>query len=134
YTKDYHFSFNTMIDNRPISAQTADIGLHILTAYSDVHLDYSEHELKMMSMRENNVIVKLPPTTDYLDEMESALKIDSYLRMNSGIALSESIESIKAKKTIESNERKERVTTYLEIALQQAEIYVKSQLLESSRK
>lgn len=134
YTKDYDFSFNTMIDNRPISAQSADIGLHILTAYSDVHLDYSEQELKMMSMRENNVIVKLPPTTDFLDEMESALKIDAYLRMNSGIALSESIESIKAKKTIESNERKERVTTYLEIALQQAEIYVKSQLLESSKK
>ncbi|MEI3612628.1 BREX system P-loop protein BrxC [Pseudogracilibacillus sp. SO30301A] len=134
YSKQYDFSFNTIIDDRPIGTQSHDIGIRVLTAYADVHLDYNDAELKMMSMRENNVIVKLSQTTDYLDEMESALKIDAYLRMNSGTAISQTIEDIKMKKTRESNERKERVTTYLKAALKDAEIFVKSQQLDIAKK
>ena len=134
YSKQYDFSFNTIIDDRPIGTQAHDIGIRILTAFADSHVDYNDEELKMISMRENNIIVKLPQTTDYLDEMESALKIDAYLRLNSGTALSQAIEDIKMKKTRESNERKERVTHYLNLALKEAVIYVKSQQLDINQK
>lgn len=134
YSRYKDFSFNTIIDDRPIGSQAHDIGIRVLTAYADVNMDYGEAELKMMSMRENNVIIKLPHTTDYMDEMENALKIDAYLRMNSGPGISQTIDDIKLKKTRESNERKERVTRQLEEALKQATIFVKSQQLAIAKK
>src|SRR5699024_6620775 len=97
-------------------------------------LNYNEFELKMMTTRENNVIVKLPPDTSYLDEMEEILKIEAYLRLKGGTSASQAIEDIKTRKTRELTERRERVTTFVKEALKYAEIYANSQQLEINNK
>lgn len=134
YSSKYHFSFDAFIDDRPVRSQSNDIGIRILTPYADASLNYNEFELKMMSARENNVIVKLPPDTSYLDEMEEILKIQAYLRVKGGTSASQTIEDIKMRKTREVTERRERVTTFVKEALKHAEVYVNSQQIEIQKK
>jgi len=134
YSSKYHFSFNSLVDNQPISSQLHDLGVRILTPYADTSIDYNPSILKMMSMRENNVIVQLPQDTSYLEEIEEILKIQAYLRLKGGTSVSQAIEDIKMRKTREVTERRERVTTYLMEALKSAEIFVKSHQLNIAKK
>ncbi|HDX9577015.1 TPA: BREX system P-loop protein BrxC [Bacillus pseudomycoides] len=134
YSPKYHFSFNTVIDDRPIGMQTHDIGLKIITPYFDATTELNDAELKMMSMRENNVILRLPHDTSYLDEMTEILKIQAYLKIKSGTAVSQAIEDIKVRKSREVTERKERIRTYVTEALKHANIFVNSQLLDVKEK
>lgn len=134
YSPKHHFAFNAFIDDRPIGTQAHDIGIRILTPYADAAMEYSTSELKMMSMRENNVIFKLPQDASYLEEMEEVLKIQAYLRIKSGTSVSQAIEDIKSRKTREVTERSERITTLLTEALSSAEVFVSSQQLEINRK
>ena len=114
--------------------QTNDIGLKIITPYFDTTTELNDSELKMMSMRESNVILKLPQDTSYLDEMTEILRIQAYLKIKSGTAVSQAIEDIKVRKSREANERKERVHTYVTEALKHAEIFVNSQQLDVKEK
>ncbi|NMA73232.1 MAG: BREX system P-loop protein BrxC [Bacteroidales bacterium] len=134
YSAKYNFDFNAFIDDRPVRTQSSDIGIRVLTPYADASLNYNEYELKMMSARENNVIVKLPADTSYLEEMEEILKIQAYLKLKSGTSASQVIEDIKLKKAREVTERRERVTTFVKEALKDAEIYVNSQILDIQKK
>lgn len=134
YSSRYNFSFNTIIDDRTVGIQTNDIGLKIITPYYQATNDLNQAELKSMSMRETNVILKLPQDTSYLDEMEEILKIQSYLKINSGTAVAQTIEDIKSRKSREVTDRKGRLKTQLTEALKSAEIYVNSQLLEVKEK
>ncbi|CKF00717.1 BREX system P-loop protein BrxC [Bacillus paranthracis] len=134
YSPKYHFSFNTIIDDRPIGMQTNDIGLKIITPYFDATTELNDSELKMMSMRESNVILKLPQDTSYLDEMTEILRIQAYLKIKSGTAASQAIEDIKVRKSREANERKDRVHMYITEALKHAQIFVNSQQLDVKEK
>lgn len=134
YSSQYHFSFNTIIDDRPVGIQTHDIGLKVITPYFDAAAELNASELKMMSIRENNVIVKLPQDTSYLEEMEEILKIQAYLKVKSGTSNSQTIEDIKTRKSREVTDRKERIRTHLTEALKIASIYVNSQALEVKEK
>lgn len=129
YSAQYNFSFNTIIDDRPIGSQSADIGLKIITPDFDAQNDLNDMQLKAASLRESNVILRMPPTTAYLEEMEEVLKIQAYLRLKSGISASQSIEEIKSRKTREITERKNRITVAIHEALRSADLYVNGELL-----
>lgn len=134
YSAKYHFPFNSFIDDRPVRTQSNDIGVRVLTPYADATMDYNSSELKMLSMRENNVILKLPQDTSYLEEMEEILRIQAYLKIKSGTSVSQAVEDIKTRKSREVTERRERVTTYLTEALKNAEVFVNSQQMDINKK
>ncbi len=81
----------------------------------------------MMSARENNLIIKLPQDSSFLEEMENILKIQTYLTRKAGTIQSEEIEEIKIRKSREVAERKDRVVSLLKEALQEADFYVNMQ-------
>ena len=87
-----------------------------------------------MSMRENNLIVKLPNDPTFLDEMEEVLKIETFLRRKGGTSLTQKIEEIKDRKRRELVERKDRVKRLLTEAIENADMYTNSQRLEIKRK
>ena len=134
YSAKYHFAFDAFIDDRLVRTQSNDIGIRILTPYADASMDYNSSELKMMSVRENNVILKLPQDTSYLDEMTEILKIQAYLKVKSGTSVSQAVEDIKTRKTREVTDRRERISTYLTEALKAAEIFVNSQQMDINKK
>ncbi|NMB43453.1 MAG: BREX system P-loop protein BrxC, partial [Clostridiales bacterium] len=134
YNVRYHFDFNKIIDTRYLSSQRHDIGLQIITPYYDAGEELSEQELKMMSARENNLIVRLPADTTFLDEMEEILKIRTYLRQKGGANSTSVIKEIKIRKSGEVTKREERVKTLLIEAIKNAEIYANLQKLDINSK
>lgn len=134
YNVRYHFDFNKIIDTRYVSSQRHDIGLQIITPYYDIGEELSEQELKMMSARDNNVIVRLPADTTFLDEMEEILKIRTYLRQKGGANATSVIEEIKIRKSREVSDREERVRSLLIEALRNADIYANLQKLDIKTK
>ncbi|AOY75381.1 BREX system P-loop protein BrxC [Clostridium formicaceticum] len=134
YNARYHFDFNKIIDDRFLSPQKHDIGLKVITPYYDTGIELTDQELKMMATRENNLILKLPMDTTFLEEMEEVLKIQTYLLRKGGSASTSEIEEIKIRKSREVAERKERVKTLVVEALKSADIYANSQKLDIKSK
>lgn len=135
YSPRYNFPFNQIVDDRFFRGnQGSEIGVKIITPYYDLGSEMTQLMFKEMSQRENNLIVKLPPDTTFLEEMEEVLKIEAYLRKNGGIASTQTMEEIKNRKRNEVSKRKERVKSLLVDALKAAEIYVNSQKLEIKEK
>lgn len=134
YNTRYHFDFNKTIDDRNLSLQKNEIGVKIITPYFDMGKELSELDLKMMSGRESNLIIKLPPDTTALEEMEEIYKIQAYLTRKGGAAVTPEIEEIKIRKTREVSERKERVTVLLIEALKEADFYANSQKINLKSK
>jgi hypothetical protein len=135
YSSKYNFAFNQIVDDRHFRGnQGSDIGLKVVTPFYDTGEELTDNALKLMSARENNLIVKLPNDTAFLDEMEEVLKIDTYLRRKGGTSLNEKIEEIKARKSRELVERKERVKFLLTEAIKNADLYANSQRLDIKEK
>ncbi len=134
YSNRYNFPFNTLIDDRARGTQTSEIGIRILTPYYESGGDLTQQGFKLLSVRENNVIVRLPYDTAFLEEIEEALKIQAYLRVKSGSSVSQVIEDIKTRKAREAGNRLARAKDLLLEGLKTAEIYVNSNLAEIKEK
>jgi len=134
YNARYHFDFNKIIDDRMLSPQKHEIGLKVLTPYYDTGVELNDQELKLMASRENNLIIKLPMDTTFLEEMEEILKIQTYMLRKGGSKSTSAIEEIKIRKGREVTERKERVKNLLIEALKSADIYANSQKLDIKSK
>ncbi|OPX91092.1 MAG: hypothetical protein A4E52_00617 [Pelotomaculum sp. PtaB.Bin013] len=133
YNDRYDFSFNTIIDDRPRGAQKEEIGIRVLTPMY-ARGDVAEPELKAMSMRERNVIVALPSDMSYIDEMEQALQIETYIRRNAGKVSTDTVEDIKTTKTREGKQRVDRCKELIFEALKKADLYVNSNKLDIKEK
>jgi len=128
------FPFNKIVDDRCRGAQTSDIGVKIITANFDLVSTASESEFKLLSSRENNVIINIAREIDYLQEIENVLKIDAFLRVKSGTKSTKAIEDIKNKKSREREERLKRAKFLIEEALKTGEIYANGSLLDIREK
>ncbi|SHJ23476.1 hypothetical protein SAMN05444401_2579 [Clostridium amylolyticum] len=134
YSRRYAFTFNKIVDDRTRGPQTNDIGVKVITANFDLVGASNESELKLLSTRENNVIINIAKDVNYLEEIENVLKIDAYLRVKGGTKSSIAIEDIKAKKSREREERSKRAKFLIEDALRNAEVYVNGSLLDIKEK
>jgi hypothetical protein len=134
YSSKYNFPFNAIIDDRARGQQNNEIGLRIITPYFDSGVDLTHQELKLMSTRENNIILKLSNDTTFLEEIEEILKIQSYLRIKSGKASTQAIEDIKTRKSREVSDRRDRVKILLIEGLKTSEIFANSEFLDIKEK
>lgn len=134
YSSRYHFPFNAYIDELALRQQTHQFGVKIISPYYDGVAEATEAELKLMSMRESNIIVKLSSELAAIEEMEQAKKIDSYLRKVGVSSTSSAVDEIKMRKRRESSERKARVRTLLVEGLKEAQVFVNNQLLSIKAK
>lgn len=122
YNARYNFAFNQIVDDRYYkNNQSADIGVRVITPYSD--REYRPDMLRMLSLQENNVIVNLPNDATFLDEITEALKIGKFITKQ-GVSLAKSFEAIKRAKQDELIEKRQRIRIFLEEAIKNADIYV----------
>ena len=118
----YAFSFNQTVDDRPYkSNQNYDIGVRILTPASEYGGE--ETTLRMMSGQGKEVLVVLPDDRTFMDEIQTYLKIEKFLRLNTSSALSK-YETIKEGKRMEMRERFSNAKLFLIESLKDATIYV----------
>lgn len=133
YSPKRDFSFNKYIDSTSYGLANNEIGIRIITPYNDLD-DMSEQDLRMLSARENNVIIKLANDTTFLEEIESSLKIERYMRLNSALKSNSNIEAIKLVKAGEKNERRERANLLLRELIRTSDIYVNNEKLDIKEK
>lgn len=118
----YNFPYNQKVDDRYFkNNQSADIGVHVITPYSEV--EYKTEMLRMLSVQENNVLVHLPNDATFLDEITEALKISKFITKQ-GTTLAKTFESIKRAKQDELIEKKQRIRIFIEEAVKYADLYV----------
>ncbi|MEB1807291.1 MAG: BREX system P-loop protein BrxC [Bacillaceae bacterium] len=134
YSTRHQFSFNKYIDSLAIHQQGHPFGVKVITPYFEGISALHEAELKSMSQRENNLIIKLPPDTTVIEELEQAKKIDFYLIKTGGTTFTSSFEYIKLRKRTESINRKKRAKTLLIEGLKDADFYVNNQALKVKSK
>ncbi|MBQ5659185.1 MAG: BREX system P-loop protein BrxC, partial [Peptococcaceae bacterium] len=128
----YAFAFNQYIDEKLYKQnQNYEISLKILTPDSDERGD--ETRLRMLSGRNNWVLVVMPEDRTFMDEMRLSLQIEKFLRMDatSGIA---KFEEIKDAKRREMSERKTAARLFLEEALKEAVIYTNGDKVQTNSK
>ena len=77
----YAFGFNQLVDDKPYKAgQSHDITLKILTPNSDEISD--EVTMRMLSAQSRCVLVVLPDDRTFLDEIQSSLQIEKFIRFD----------------------------------------------------
>ncbi len=134
YNTRYHFDFNRVIDDRTLTTTKNEIGVRIITPYFDKGKEFTELDLKMMSAREKSLIIKLPPDTAALEEMEVICKIQTYLTRKGGSSSTAESEEINNRKARELGDRKDRVRSLLIEALKEADFYANSQKIDLKSK
>ncbi|AEE90721.1 MAG: BREX system P-loop protein BrxC [Tepidanaerobacter acetatoxydans] len=135
YSQQYNFPFNQNVDDRLYrGSQANDIGVKIITPYYETQVELTSQALKLMSSGENNLIIKLPQDTTFLEEMEEVLRIETFLRQTGGSTSTAEIEDIKDRKRREAADGLTRVRELIEEALKSAEMYANSQKLDIREK
>lgn len=128
----YNFAFNQIVDNRPYRTnQNHEIGVRVLTPNSDYGND--DGMLRMVSGQGKEVLVVLPNDTSFLTEMQSALKIEKYLRLNTSKTLAK-FEQIKEAKRVEMRIRSDNAKLFLIEAMKKADIYVNGDKAQTGSK
>ncbi|MEW5921600.1 MAG: hypothetical protein AB1796_11780 [Bacillota bacterium] len=118
YNNHYHFDFNKIIDDYYLTTAKNKIGVRIITPLFDLGKKFSELDLKMMSARENSLIIRMRPDTAALQELQAVLQIQS-LPARGGAAGAGEVA-----------ERRAGVRSLLVAALREAEYYVNAKRVD----
>lgn len=128
----YSFSLNKTVDDHTYKANHGcDIGVRILTPVFEGSTD--ETTLRMMSGQSKEVLVVLPDDRTFMDEIQSCLKIEKFLRLNTSSANSK-YKSIKEAKRSEMREHSNSAKLFLTESLKQAAIYVNGDKVQLNSK
>lgn len=127
----YQFGFNQQIDDRFIRSNPANhITLHLLTAYCGTD---DEHSLSLLSAAEKSVVVRMSDDFPYLSETADMKKIESFLSKPDLTTLI-NYEVIRINKQKERNDRVKRISDYVRMALESADIYVRGEKVATKSK
>jgi hypothetical protein len=127
YKRDYDFNYNKKIDDYSFN-QEEEISIQFLTP---LYAEVSEQELMMKSERNTAVIVKTSPEFRFIDEIETSLKINKFIR-NTTANQSEERRRIIDLKTSEIKEREDRAKARLERAIVEGEFFVNGKRLNQN--
>ena len=128
----YSFAFNQIVDDKPYkSGPSSDITLKILTPNSDEVAD--ETTMRVLSAQGTSVLVVLPDDRTFLDEIQSSLQIEKFLRYDATNTVTK-YEQIKEAKKVELREHNAAARLFLEEALKSASIYVNGDKLSTTSK
>lgn len=127
-TLQYLFDFSQWIDERAVRNGHLDMGIKIVTAYSDY---MEEPEVVALSQRETKVIVQLPEEEDF-GELRYYLKINHYLRSQSAKTKTPIIQEINLRKANERGQLQTQIKIKLQSAIEHANIYINGYLIEAT--
>ncbi len=129
YSKVYSFPFNKKMDEKEYGNQTNSIGINILTPLSDSYYK-SDEELILKSSMNKEMIIRLAGSDNYIEELNEALKINSYIKKKNINSLPENIQAIIATKKGEMRLRETRTKELLENALIQGTYFINGEKVD----
>lgn len=126
----YDFGFNQQIDDKYRGKQDNELTIKIITPRYDGYYDFKEQDYNLLSITTDGAVLKLTQDDDFLDEIEAAMKIETYRTKNASIKLPEHIRRIIDSKTDEVKNRKERATSLLINSIVDADVFINGQKVD----
>lgn len=126
-TNGNKYGFNRKIDEYSYGKQGESLNIVIFTPNAD---EYG-NELMIGSREEYELIIKLPDNIkDYLEDIKQYLRVESYIRRKKSLNTREVVNKILDSKQRENRTNQKRIRNEIEMAISNAEIYVKGSLVE----
>ena len=124
YSNRHQYKFNRKLDEQTFGQQTSDLTLHVVTPYADNYSALQQDATCLLTTGSGQeVIVRLPDDQRLLDELNTLVKTDEYLRLKNRSNLSPSIQKILAARGDENSQRRGDVKTILEDLITRADVF-----------
>lgn len=132
--KQYTFTFNQWVDDRPIGQITPGMSLKLVTPGDDANRDEMILRQLSSSPEQPQIVIDLPNDTTYVNDQTQVLQIQRFiLNPQEQAKDARSQQIINVKKT-ELSALKDQLANELQVALQDADIYVLGEKLAASQK
>ena len=125
---NHTYYFTRRVDDIVRGNQAEDIEIKFLTSMNPDY-KWSDNELKLKFMANNILFIKLADN-GYLQELETVLKTEKYIRQKSSVKQTEVQDIILKSKGSEILERKARVKALLEQAIMESTFYTAGDIVE----
>ena len=121
------YGFSRRIDEYTYGKQGEALNIVVLTPNAD---DYG-NELMLGNRQDYELIVKLPDNIkDYLNDIKQYLKVEAYIRRKKSLNTREVVNNILDQKQRENRINQKRIRNEIEMAISNAEVYIKGSLVE----
>lgn len=129
----YVFNFNGYIDDVPVGVTHNELSICVYSA-NDTAYHQQESELKRISYSPESprVVIDLPAENDYLLSLKRAAQIEKYLRRTHNDA-DKRQQQIIATKGAERNQLIHAAENFIQIALENSDIYVNGDKMEKNK-
>lgn len=125
------YGFSRRIDEYTYGKQGEALNIVVLTPNAD---DYG-NELMLGNRQDYELIVKLPDNIkDYLNDIKQYLKVEAYIRRKKSLNTREVVNNILDQKQRENRTNHKRIRNEIEMAISNAEVYIKGSLVEMPTK
>ena len=125
---NHTYYFTRRVDDIVRGNQAEDIEIKFITSMNPDY-KWSDNELKLKFMANNTLFIKLADN-GYLQELETVLKTEKYIRQKSSVKQTEVQDIILKSKGTEILERKSRVKALLEQAIMESTFYTAGDIVE----
>lgn len=125
---NHTYYFTRRVDDIVRGNQAEDIEIKFITSMNPDY-KWSDNELKLKFMANNTLFIKLADN-GYLQELETVLKTEKYIRQKSSVKQTEVQDIILKSKGTEILERKFRVKALLEQAIMESTFYTAGDIID----
>ena len=126
--KNHTYYFTRRVDDIVRGSQFEDIDVKFITSMNSDY-QFSDNELKLKFFEPSQLFIKLKDN-GYLQELDTVLKTEKYIKQKSGVKQTEIQNRIITGKSSEILERKKRVREQLERAILESTFFSAGQVLE----
>lgn len=124
YSQRHRYSFNRKLDEQTFGNQTSDLTLHIITPYAESYAAMQDDNFCLGTTGAGyEVLVRLGDDQRLLDDLNTLVKTDEYLRLKNSSNLTPSIQSILRTRRDENDQRKIVIETRLKDLIAVADVF-----------
>lgn len=132
--KQYTFTFNQMVDDRPIGSIAPGMTLKLITPRDDANRDEMILRQLSQSPDQPQIVIDLPSNPDIDRNQTQVIRMQRFILNPQEQAKDDRSQQIINVKKIELSALKKKLADELEKALQDADIYVLGEKIEASQK
>ncbi|MBD2597906.1 BREX system P-loop protein BrxC [Nostoc spongiaeforme FACHB-130] len=131
YSQRHRYPFNRKLDEQTFGQQTNDLTLHIVTPYAETYAAMQDDAFCIgITGSGYEVLVRLPDNQRLLDDLNTLVKTDEYLRLKNSSNLSPSIQRILISRGDENSKRRQELKVILEDLITRADVFAYGSKLE----
>jgi len=126
------YSFGRKLDDTIVKGREEELVLNIITPLNSA--DYNEERLIHKSLADNDIILSLPSSYDFSQDLELYVKTKKYIPQKQGGNVSDNEKNLLFNKAGDNNKRREKLQDDLRGFISEAKIYHNGKTLDISTK